>query len=915
MVYEKEQGNAVRNTLVARSLSGAGNILGGAASKDVLPEVAEAARQFAPFSGPVAWESEMDVEAADLVVFLDPDRVLVGTVAVTSKIGVPEHGPVHLLDARSGRRLWSTPRSAMPSGQYSLLATKPLLVLSGRDDRVIETFGLDPTTGSKLWTDRAPLPAEVQAVGGSLLVLSEQKGTLRCIDLASGTETWKQVLPAEVLIPGVSLAAFGNMAFVIGARVAAYNISDGQKRWMVDRTGHSYGATPLSIASGLVLWGPQGIALVDKANGNVRWEHPSADQQTIQDVQALGGSLYIVSDGPAMADDIIEVLDEASGKPRWSKPLKDEVAGPPILHGDLVCLTGDSAILALRKANGAQVFRTAFSPAFRAGRPSASLLLGMPDQLVVRNKTLVVWRERVGLQAFSLTNGSALWTQTSYGDAPEFTADGAALLIKMTKETLNAQQRAYDKRMGALNNEIKGLQRQSEDAKTRQGSYVADAFSMAAVSRVWREARRQAAAQGLAQRFILLADAVLRRPTSAIQGRYFIDPFIAKGVGRGVTVVDLDRGLRSDFLYSPLVVPLLDYSVDLLVFTFDPEQTRLMAVGVGFVSERHKPINKWGFRLPQPSLFAFDVEKLRFEARNVMREKAVSSYDAILTQKLGSGPEALTNAAAGGLVTQVAMLLDAGADPNSLYPAGGQTSLHLAAFNGHLRVVELLIKRGADVNRRDKNGKTPLDYALMQTGESSAVLARRQAIADILRAAGGRHGAATPDKTPAGPATDLHQAIQSGDEPAFMEALNQGASIDGIHETETPLTRALRERRTKMVAELRRRGCSLVATGAYGLTPLHYAAMQLDMELIRACLAAKADVNAASARGETPLMTIIRPYTSFGGDPMLQAVELLLASGADPNRKEVVTGKQTLLKVAKSIDPKLAKLLAKYGAK
>ena len=890
--------------------------LGAAAPKDVLPEVAEAARQFAPFSGPVAWESEMDIEAADLIVFLDPDRVLVGTVAVTSKIGAPEHGPIHLLDARSGRSLWSTPRSTMPSGQYSLLATKPLLVLSGRDDRVIETFGLDPTTGSKPWTDRASLPAEVQVAGGSLLVLSEPERTLRCIDLASGTETWKQVLPAEVLIPGVSLAAFGNTAFVIGTRVAAYNISDGQKRWLLDRTGHSYGAMPLSIASGLVLWGPQGIALVDKANGNVRWEHPSADQQTIQDIQALGGSLYIVSDGPAMADDMIEVLDEASGKPRWSKPLQDEATGAPMLHGDLVCLTGDSAILALRKANGAEVFRTPFSPAFRAGRPSAAPLLGMPDQIVARNKTLVVWRERVGLQAFSLSNGSALWTQTSYGDAPEFTANDAALLVKITKETLNAQQRAYDKRMGALNNEIKGLQRQAEDAKTQQGSYVAGAFSMVAVSRVWREARRQAAAQGLAQRFILLADAVLSRPTSAIQGRYFIDPFIAKGVGRGVTVVDLDRGLRSDFLYSPLVVPLLDYSVDLLAFTFDPEQTRLLAVGVGFVPERHKPIKKWGFRLPRPSLFAFDVEKLRFEARNVMREKAVSSYDALLTQKLGSGPEALINAAAGGLVIQVAMLLDAGADPNSLYPTGGQTSLHLAAFNGHLPVVELLIKRGADVNRLDKNGKTPLDYALMQTaGESSAVLARRQAIADILRAAGGRHGAATPDKTAAGPATDLHQAIQSGDEPAFMEALKRGASIDGIHEAETPLTRALRERRTKIAAELRRRGCSLTAAGAYGLTPLHYAAMQLDTELIRACLAAKADVNAASTRGETPLMTIIRPYTSFAGDPMLQAVELLLASGADPNRKEVVTGKQTLLKVAKSIDQKLAKLLAKYGAK
>jgi len=893
------------------------NSVGYAVPKDVLPETAEAARQYAPFAGPVAWESETDIETADLIEFVGPDRVLVGTVAVSSKLGAPEHGPFLLFDAQTGRKLWSAPRPVMPTGQFSLLVTKPLLVLSGRDDKVLEIFGLDPATGAKPWTLRAKLPAEAQIAGDHLLVLAESERTLRCIDLSSGIETWKQNLPDEITAPGIDLAANGDTVFVIGPRVAAFEMSNGQRRWLLDRAGHSYGATMLSVTSGLVLWGPQGVALVNVTNGNIRWEYPSPDQQTIQDVQAGGGSLYIVSDGPAMADDMIEVRDEATGKPRWSKPINDEAAGPPLLHGDLVCLTGDSAILALRKSNGAKVFRTPFSPGFRAGRPSAAVLLGMPDQLVVRNKTLVIWRERVGLQAIALPGGAALWAQTSYGDAPEFTSDGAAFLIKTTKETLIVQKQAYDKRMGALNYQIRDLQNQAEYAKTQQGSYVAGAFSMVAAAQVWREARRQAANQGLGQRFILLADAVLRRSTSAIQGRYFIDPFIAKGVGRGLTVVDLDRGLRSDFLYAPIVVPLLDYSVDLLAFTFDPAQKQLLAVGVGFAPERHKPIEKWGFRLPRPSLFAFDVEKLRFESRNVMREKVVSSYDKLLLEKLGSGPEALANAAAGGLTAQVAMMLDAGADPNSLYPGVGQTSLHLAVFNGHLAVVELLLKRGADVNRKDNNAKTPLDYAMMLVaGESGPVLARRQAIADMLRAAGGRQGAVTPPiKTAvAGPIADLHQAIQIGDEPAFMEALKRGASIEGVHEGETPLTRALRERRTKIVVELRRRGCSLTATGAYGLTPLHYAAMQLDLELMRACLAAKADVNAVNTRGETPLMTIIRPYTPFGGDPMLQAVELLLTSGADPNRKEVVTGKQTLLQVAKTIDPKLAKLLAQYGA-
>jgi len=494
------------------------------------------------------------------------------------------------------------------------------------------------------------------------------------------------------------------------------------------------------------------------------------------------------------------------------------------------------------------------------------------------------------------------------------------LLLRTTRDTLGAQQRAHDKRMEALRGEQKGLQYQADGAKTEQGSQAATALSLVSAGRAWREARRQAAAQGLAQRFGLLADAVMRRSTHAIQGRYFLDPFIAKGVGRGLTVVDLDSGLRSDFLYSPLVAPLLDYSVDLLAFTLDPSQTRLLAVGVGFVPERHQPLEKWGFRLPRPSLFAFDMTKLHFEPRNVMREKAASLFDADIVRALGDGPVALANAAAGGLVGPAGLLLDAGADINAPYPSTRATPLHLAAFNGHLPVVELLVKRGADINRLDANGKTPLDYATMlQAGQGQAGAAQRQAVADILRAAGARPGTPTAvavaATTAAGPGADLHGAIQSNDAPAFVAALDKGASVEAVHDGETPLTRALRERRTNMVAELRRRGCSLTTPGAYGLTPLHYASVQLDLELMRACLAAKADVNAASVRGETPLMAIVRPYVPFGGDPMLQAAELLLANGADPNRKELVTGKQTLLQVAKTIDKRLAQLLAKHGAR
>ena len=42
----------------------------------------------------------------------------------------------------------------------------------------------------------------------------------------------------------------------------------------------------------------------------------------------------------------------------------------------------------------------------------------------------------------------------------------------------------------------------------------------------------------------------------------------------------------------------------------------------------------------------------------------------------------------------------------------GRTALHIAAFNGSLSIVQLLIDHGANVNVADMNGHTPLDDAM-----------------------------------------------------------------------------------------------------------------------------------------------------------------------------------------------------------
>jgi len=55
----------------------------------------------------------------------------------------------------------------------------------------------------------------------------------------------------------------------------------------------------------------------------------------------------------------------------------------------------------------------------------------------------------------------------------------------------------------------------------------------------------------------------------------------------------------------------------------------------------------------------------------------------------------------------------------------GVTPLHRAASKVHKEMAELLIAKGADVNAKDKNGRTPLDWAVNWNQAETADLSIR----------------------------------------------------------------------------------------------------------------------------------------------------------------------------------------------
>jgi len=153
----------------------------------------------------------------------------------------------------------------------------------------------------------------------------------------------------------------------------------------------------------------------------------------------------------------------------------------------------------------------------------------------------------------------------------------------------------------------------------------------------------------------------------------------------------------------------------------------------------------------------------------------------------------LFEAAAAGEIERVERLLaESPADVNA-YSGDGWTPLHLAAFFGHAKIVELLLAQGADVTARSKNpnGNTPLHAALA---------ANQKMAAGLLIG----HGADL-DAADAGGWRPLHLAAANNNVESMRTLVAQGADVraankDGL----TPLVMAEQKNHREAAAFLRK---------------------------------------------------------------------------------------------------------------
>lgn len=258
----------------------------------------------------------------------------------------------------------------------------------------------------------------------------------------------------------------------------------------------------------------------------------------------------------------------------------------------------------------------------------------------------------------------------------------------------------------------------------------------------------------------------------------------------------------------------------------------------------------------------------------------------------------LMYAAAYGSIDEMKLLLAAGADVNA-NNAFDATALMWCAND--LAKVRLLVEKGANVNARSKQGRTPLIIAAAHDGnfdvvkllvEKGADISIRRQYASIPTARAPGESGFPPSKR--GESSPLTEAAEANDEATVRYLIQRGADVNARNAVgDTPLIVAARYGNVEVIKLLLAKGADVNAVDAFesthvkngpialgGVTPLLSAAPYGGVDAIKILLDAGAKVNVQDVRGMTPLMLSIatdRP------DP--RVVRLLLEKGADVSMK------------------------------
>jgi ankyrin repeat protein len=154
----------------------------------------------------------------------------------------------------------------------------------------------------------------------------------------------------------------------------------------------------------------------------------------------------------------------------------------------------------------------------------------------------------------------------------------------------------------------------------------------------------------------------------------------------------------------------------------------------------------------------------------------------------------------------------------------------------------------------------------------------------------------------------LADAIENGRREAALELITQGADVNAAQgDGTTPLHWAAYQLDTDLVQRLLKRGAQVNTANRFGAHPLDEAVKAANAEIVALLLKAGAEVDAVNADGQTALMLAARTGST-------EVASALLAAGADVNAREAWRDQTPLMWAAEGAFPDLVALFIEDGA-
>ncbi|KAL8687748.1 MAG: hypothetical protein Q9218_006172 [Villophora microphyllina] len=263
----------------------------------------------------------------------------------------------------------------------------------------------------------------------------------------------------------------------------------------------------------------------------------------------------------------------------------------------------------------------------------------------------------------------------------------------------------------------------------------------------------------------------------------------------------------------------------------------------------------------------------------------------------GLSAPSLVRAAQAGSVVEVEMLLNQGADVESIHQQSGRNALavashcgnesvvrlllqygasvdtpdassfcpsHLAAMRGHYGVMELLLQEHARIDEPGPNGQTPLRIA----SDKGYI-----EVAELLLRAKAKVNARDKKRM----STPLHTAAMNGDEAMIELLIRHGAHLEAKDgELMTPLHYACEAGKDRAVNLLLNRKADMEVLGRRGMTPLVCAAAAGQNQVVEVLCKKKVSIN---HQGEGNMSAL--HWASYNGH--YEVADFLLDKRAKPN--------------------------------